>query len=186
MLNVIYGASQSMLDLINNLLDPTVLEASEMIVNPQPTSLAGLVEEAVKLIGATATNKGSKIVVVSGSLPETLNIDAPKIRQVLNNLLGNAVKFSPPGSTITVREKSSPGECSIAIRDQGPGIPQDEHDKLFRDYGQTSVRPTGGEPSTGLGLSICRQIMLAHNGTIHAENLAGGGAEFRITFCVAP
>lgn len=184
MLNIIYGASQSMLDLVNNLLDPTVLEASDVIVNTQPTSLSGLVEEAVKLIGATAAGKGSRIERISGPLPVSVNIDGPKIRQVLNNLLGNAVKFSPPGSTITVHEKCKAGECSIAVRDQGPGIPEGEHDKLFRDYGQTSVRPTGGEPSTGLGLSICRQIMLAHNGTIQAENLADGGAEFRITFSV--
>jgi two-component system, sensor histidine kinase and response regulator len=185
MLTTIYDASQSMLDLINSLLDTSVLEASEMLFNPQPTSLDALVKEAVKLNNATATLKGSTIVLNPGALPEQLVIDGPRIRDVLNNLLGNAVKFSPPGSTITVEGNTASGQCAIAVRDQGPGIPEDEHEKLFKDYGRTSVRPTGGEPSTGLGLSICRQVMLAHGGTIRAENLAGGGAEFRITFPVA-
>lgn len=184
MLNTIYGASHSMLDLINNLLDTSVLEASEMLVNAQPTSLTELVKEAVKLNNATAELKGSTILVNPGAATKLLAIDGPRIREVLNNLLGNAVKFSPPGSTITVEEKIASGQCSVAVRDQGPGIPEDEHDKLFKDFGRTSVRPTGGEPSTGLGLSICHEIMLAHGGTIQAENLAGGGAEFRITFPV--
>jgi signal transduction histidine kinase len=184
-LDTVYDASQAMLDLVNTLLDASVLEASEMTLNLQSASLGELLGEAVKLNNATATPKGSTIVLNSRALPPRLLIDAPRIRQVLNNLLGNAVKFSPPGSTITVEASSASGQCSIAVRDQGPGIPEDESDKLFRDYGRTSVKPTGGEPSTGLGLSICREIMLAHRGTIQARNLPGGGAEFRITFPVA-
>jgi two-component system sensor histidine kinase/response regulator len=185
MLDTVYLASQSMLDLVNKLLDTSGLELSEMSINPHPTSLSALVEEAVRLNSANATQKGSKIVVNRGILPESLSIDGPKIRQVLNNLLGNAVKFSPPGSTITVEQKLNHGHCSVAVRDQGPGIPEDERDRLFKDFGRTSVKPTGGEPSTGLGLSICNEIMIAHGGTINAENLAWGGAEFRITFPVA-
>jgi two-component system, sensor histidine kinase and response regulator len=184
MLNIIYGASQSMLDLINNLLDASVLEASELVINTRPTSLHELVQEAVKLNNANAAIKRSNIVLVAEALPE-LMIDGPKIRQVLDNLLGNAVKFSPPGSTITVYEKFALGQCYVAIHDQGPGIPEGEHGKLFKDYGKTSVRPTGDEPSTGLGLSISQQIMLAHNGTIQVGNLPGGGAEFRISFPVS-
>ncbi len=186
MLGTIHEASQGMLDLINTLLDSALVEASEMTINAQPTSLSELVEEAVKLNNATAAPKGSRIVLVEGTLPSPLKIDGPRIRGVLNNLLGNAVKFSPPGSTITVEGHCEEGQCTIAVRDQGPGIPEDEQDKLFKDYGLTSVRPTGGEPSTGLGLSICHEVMRAHGGTVQAENLAGGGAEFRITFQVKP
>jgi two-component system sensor histidine kinase/response regulator len=182
MLDTVYEASQSMLDLVNTLLDNSLVEASELKLNRQPTSLPDLVEEAVKLNNATAALKGTRIVFNRGAPHGTLSIDAPRIRSVLNNLLGNAVKFSPPGSTITVEGRCADGRHSVSVRDQGPGIPDDEHDKLFKDYGRTSVRPTGGEPSTGLGLSICHQVMLAHGGSIYAENLAGGGAEFRITF----
>jgi two-component system sensor histidine kinase/response regulator len=108
-------------------------------------------------------------------------VDGPKIRQVLNNLLDNAIKFSPPSSTITVETELAPSHCSIAVRDMGPGILASEHARLFKDFSRTSVQPTSGETSTGLGLSICRQIMQAHAGTIRAQNVPGG-AEFRITF----
>jgi signal transduction histidine kinase len=181
-LKTIYDASQSMLDLINNLLDASVLEASEMKVNPEPASLVELVDEEVRLINATASEKGSTVVHHGGDVPSRLMLDKPKIRQVLGNLIGNAVKFSPPGSVVSVEEKCENGQCTVAVSDQGPGVPEDEHDKLFKDFGRTSVKPTGGEPSTGLGLSICYKIMQAHGGSIHAENRPGGGATFYIGF----
>jgi signal transduction histidine kinase len=185
MLNTIYEVSDSMLDLINQLLDASVRSSSEVVINLRPTPLAELIEDAVRLNNAAAALKGSAIVVRSGSLLGHAVIDGPKIRQVIDNLLGNAVKVSPPASTITVEVDSSGGQCSIAIRDQGPGIPEGERDVLFRDYGRTSVKPTGGEPSTGLGLSICHEIILAHKGIIRAGNLPGGGAEFRVTIPVS-
>jgi signal transduction histidine kinase len=180
-LDTIYEVSESMLNLINQLLDASARRSGELDINPQPTSLAGLLEETVRLNNAAAARKGTAIVVRAGTVPGPLTMDGPKIRQVLDNLLGNAVKFSPPGSTVTVEVDGSAGQVSISVRDQGPGIPEGEHDKLFRDYGRTSARPTAGEPSTGLGLSICQEIMLAHKGSIRAENLPGGGAEFRVT-----
>ena len=67
------------------------------------------------------------------------------------------------------------------MKDQGPGIPENERDRLFKDFGRLSVKPTGGEKSTGLGLAICRKIVDAHNGTIVAENLTTRGCEFRVT-----
>jgi two-component system sensor histidine kinase/response regulator len=182
LLDTVYDASQSMLDLVNELLDVSVLEAGELKLTLTPTSLAELVAASVKLTNATAAEKGSFIVWQPGPLPEELALDEPKIRQVLNNLLDNAIKFSPPGSTITIETELTASHCSIAVRDQGPGIPESERTRLFKDFSRTSVKPTGGESSTGLGLSICYQIMQAHAGSIRAANVPGGGAEFRITF----
>jgi signal transduction histidine kinase len=185
MLDTIYEVGDSMLSLINHLLDASVRTSSEIVINLRPTPLAELIEDAVRLNNASAALKGTVIGVRSCALLEQPVIDGPKIRQVLDNLLGNAVKFSPPGSIITVEVESSDGQCSIAIRDQGPGIPEGEGDVLFKDYGRTSVRPTSGEASTGLGLSICHEIIMAHHGVIRAGNLPGGGAEFRVTFPVS-
>ncbi len=182
LLDTVYDASHSMLDLVNELLDASVLEAGELKLTPKPTSLAALVEASVKLNAATALDKGTSIVLQPGALPTVLSLDEPKIRQVLNNLLGNAIKFSPPGSTITVSTHTNATQCHVAIRDQGPGIKDGERAKLFKDFSRTSVLPTGGESSTGLGLSICYKIMQAHSGSIRAENVPGGGAEFLITF----
>jgi two-component system sensor histidine kinase/response regulator len=161
LLDTVYDASQSMLDLVNELLDVSMLEAGELKFTLGPASLTDLVTSSVKLNNATAAKKGSFIVVKPGALPPELVVDGPKIRQVLNNLLDNAIKFSPPSSTITVETELAPSHCSIAVRDMGPGILASEHARLFKDFSRTSVQPTSGETSTGLGLSICRQIMQA-------------------------
>src|SRR4029079_9481353 len=102
----------------------------------------------------------------------------------IDNLLSNAVKYSPPGSTVTALVRAEPerGYFSFSVRDQGPGIPENERDKLFKDFGRLSAKPTGGEKSTGLGLAICRKIVEAHGGTISAENLPDRGCEFRVLF----
>jgi K+-sensing histidine kinase KdpD len=92
------------------------------------------------------------------------------------------VKYSPPGSAITATIQSAPahGTFGFAVQDQGPGIPDGERDKLFKDFSRLSAQPTAGEKSTGLGLAICRKIVEAHGGTITAENLPAGGCEFRV------
>ncbi len=182
LLDTIYDASQSMLDMVTELLDRSVLDAGELKLTLQPASLAALVVSCVKLNNATATQKNSTIVLECGALPEQLPLDAPKVRQVLNNVLGNALKFSPPGSTITVATAMTATECTVAIRDQGPGVRASERDRLFKDFSRASARPTAGESSTGLGLSISYKIMQAHAGSIRVENLPGGGAEFRLVF----
>ncbi len=91
------------------------------------------------------------------------------------------MKYSPPGSLITVELRQDDQHWSFAVLDQGPGIPDGERGKLFQDFAQLSVRPTGGEKSTGLGLAICRKIVEAHHGTISATNQPTGGCEFRVT-----
>jgi signal transduction histidine kinase len=115
--------------------------------------------------------------------PIIVTLDPAKIRQVIDNLLSNAVKFSPPGSAIQaiVSEAREEGTCHLAVRDQGPGIPEGERDKLFKDFSRLSIRPTAGEKSTGLGLAICRKIVEAHQGRITAENLPERGCEFRVS-----
>jgi signal transduction histidine kinase len=101
--------------------------------------------------------------------------------QVVDNLLSNATKYSPPGSTITIELHTHEGQCGFSVMDQGPGIPENERGKLFKDFGRLSAVPTGGESSTGLGLAICRKIVEAHHGEISAENLPERGAAFRVT-----
>jgi K+-sensing histidine kinase KdpD len=93
------------------------------------------------------------------------------------------VKYSPPGSHITVHLTADDNGCGFAVCDQGPGIPDNERDKLFKDFGRLSAKPTGGEKSVGLGLAICRKIVEAHGGTINAANLPAPacGCEFRVS-----
>lgn len=185
LVNHIHDASQSMLGLVNELLDVSVIEAGELKLHREVVSLRALVESSTFLNNLHAAQKGTRIVLDAQAPEARMSADAQRLRQVLDNLLSNAIKFSPPGSTVAVDLSEAAGACSIAVRDQGPGIPEGEHHRLFQDFGRTSVQPTGGEKSTGLGLAICRKIVEAHGGTISAHNLARGGCEFRLTLPTA-
>ena len=182
LVNTIHEASQSMLDMVNELLDVTAIEAGELKLGLCPQDLGELVGKSVALMNMEAAKKDTRVVFELPEIPIKLSIDPTKIRQVVDNLISNAIKYSPPGSTVQVTVGAvSQESVHISVRDQGPGIPEGERDKLFKDFSRLSVKPTGGEKSTGLGLAICRKIVEAHRGHIFAENLPSRGCEFRVT-----
>jgi len=174
----IHGASQSMLQLVNELLDVATIEAGHLKLAKEPTSVAEIVERSVHLSNIEAAKKGTRIEIVRIGADPMVSVDRNKIRQVVDNLISNAVKYSPRGSVVTVLIQSDGAWAGFAVRDSGPGIPESERHKLFKDYGRLSAVPTGGEKSTGLGLAISRKIVEAHDGTIGVENIPGRGAEF--------
>jgi signal transduction histidine kinase len=186
LVNTIHAASQSMLTMVNELLDVATIESGELKLHREPTNLRELIEKAVYLANIDAAKKQTHIVFSPGPAGLVASLDAAKIQQVVNNLLSNAVKYSPPGSTVTIALQGEPDRCTIGVIDQGPGIPENERDRLFKDFGRLSVRPTGGEKSTGLGLAICRNIVEAHRGSISAVNLPAGGCEFRVVLPLSP
>jgi signal transduction histidine kinase len=145
--------------------------------------LGDLITKSVTMLNREALKKATHILFESPPVPINLTFDPAKMRQVVDNLLSNAVKYSPPGSTVRtfVKHTAANSTCSFSVLDQGPGIPDDERDKLFKDFSRLSSKPTGGEKSTGLGLAICRKIVDAHHGQIIVENLPDGGCEFRVT-----
>jgi signal transduction histidine kinase len=183
LIETIHGASQSMLDLVNELLDVATIEAGELKLNLDRHDLGDALARSVAMINREALKKKTHVIFEPPSQSVVLTIDAAKMRQVADNLLSNAIKYSPPGSTIRafVTLNAANSTCSFSVRDQGPGIPDGERDKLFKDFSRLSSKPTAGEKSTGLGLAICRKIVEAHHGMIVVENLAGGGCEFRVT-----
>ena len=180
LVKTIHSASQEMLLLVDELLDVSAIEAGELKLAPEATDLAEIVAKQVHLANIEAAKKQTKIVILPHERPPLRRLDPNKIRHVVDNLLSNAVKFSPPGSTINVEVAFLSGSLVFSVQDQGPGVPEGQRDKLFKDFGRTSVRPTAGEKSTGLGLAICRKIVDAHHGTITAENLPGRGCIFRV------
>ena len=181
LVKTIHSASQEMLLLVNELLDVATIEAGELKIALETADLVEIVTKSVYLANIEATKKQTKIILPPHGRPQPCRIDPNKIRQVVDNLLSNAIKYSPPGSTVDVEVAATNGSNVITVRDQGPGIPENERDKLFKDFGRTSVKPTGGEKSTGLGLAICRKIVEAHHGGITAENLPERGCAFRVT-----
>lgn len=182
LVQTIYSTSQSMLSMVNELLDVVTIESGELKLNVEPTNLALLIERCVYVVNIEAAKKRSHIVFTPPANVTVYHFDAAKMKQVIDNLLTNAVKYSPPGSTIQVRimQWLDGSKFGIGVKDQGPGIPDNERHKLFKDFGRLSAQPTAGEKSTGLGLAICRKIVDAHGGTISAENQPEGGCEFRV------
>jgi len=178
--NTIFETSQSMLTLLNELLDVATIEAGELKLHKEPQNLSDLLEKAVYLNNINAARKNTKIVYSPPEEAPIVRVDQAKIKQVIDNLLSNAVKYSPPGSTVNVRISGYHPAYTVAVQDQGPGIPENERHQLFKDFMTLSSKPTGGEKATGLGLAICRKIVEAHRGAITATNLPQGGCEFSV------
>jgi two-component system, sensor histidine kinase and response regulator len=183
LVDTIHGAAQSMLVMVNELLDVATIEAGELKLSLEIYNFGDLIAKSVSMINREAVKKKTHVTFEAPPEPVKLTIDPAKMRQVVDNLVSNAVKYSPPGSTIRTFVTPNPANrtCSFSVRDQGPGIPDDERDKLFKDFSRLSSKPTGGEKSTGLGLAICRKIVEAHHGNIVVENLPERGCEFRVT-----
>ena len=177
----IHGSSRFMLGLVNNLLDVAAIESGSFQLDLASTDLTALTRRVVALNGVLASRKGIPLTLqVEGEIPALL-LDSHKIEQVLNNLIGNAIKFSSPGSPVQVHLARRADRLLVSVVDQGPGIPEAEHAKLFTPFGKTSVRGTAGEKSTGLGLAITRRIVGAHHGEVWVETGEGRGSAFRVS-----
>jgi len=178
MLITIQHSSEFMLHLLEDLLDITAIESGKLVLELQKADLVSLVRKNANLNGIIATKKNINIQIeVPGFIPE-VKIDVNKIEQVMNNLISNAIKYSMPGTLIKVNISCENDLIIVAVKDQGQGIPADEIEKLFKPFQRTSVRATAGEKSTGLGLSIVRNIVLGHGGNIWVESKLGEGSTF--------
>lgn len=176
----IRSSSDFMLRLVDDLLDVARIEAGKLELGLEPVDLGALVERNVALNRVLAESKGTRIELVREGEPGEMVLDGPKIEQVLNNLIGNAVKFSPPGSTVEVRLAAGQDGISISIRDQGEGIKPEDLETLFRPFQKGRNQSTAGEKSTGLGLAIVKRIVEGHRGEIRVESAPGEGTVFHI------
>jgi two-component system sensor histidine kinase/response regulator len=143
----------------------------------EPVNLSDAAARAVQQHQEAAQHKQLVLKLVLPTNGSLVQADGPALNQVLDNLLSNAIKFSPAGKQIRVTV-CPPGsrhvECQV--QDEGPGFSQDDRARMFRRYGRLSARPTGGEPSTGLGLSIVKKLVLAMQGELTCESTPGNGA----------
>ena len=170
-----------MLHLVESLLDAHAIESGRLELERRTIEalpwLTSVVEEQRLIAGA----KDIAIELdLEGGLP-ALHVDPHRLQQVLGNLIGNAIKFSEPGTTVTVRGGCADHVITLEVADQGPGIPEEEQHRLFTDFGRTSVRPTAGETSSGLGLAIVRRLVEAHGGHVDVHSQVGEGSVFRVT-----
>lgn len=178
----IQKATESLLQLVNELLEISEIESGNLQLELMETDLPALVRHAVEMNGFLAKNKGIRIVDDLDRLPP-FRVDSGKIDQVLNNLLSNAAKFSHPNTEIRVElRRREDGGAVLSVIDQGQGIPKDEQDNLFQPFQRTSVRGTAGEKSTGLGLAIVKRIVEGHGATISVDSEPGKGSRFVVSF----
>jgi two-component system, NtrC family, sensor histidine kinase GlrK len=165
--------------LIEELLDYQRALHAAASLQVQPVSLEQLVEEATTAHELAAQAKGLKLVVDAESA--TVEADPEKLRSIVDNLISNAVKFTPSGGSIEVRARALSGEAVIEVKDTGPGVPAEERESIFNLFFRGRTKADGGRvKSSGLGLAIARELVEAHGGQIAVVGGDGGG-HFRVT-----
>ncbi len=186
-LKIMKSSSQRLSRFISDILDMAKIKAGMMDIDKKPCALKDIVDKTVSLLDSVAQNKGVRIIVdISSEVPPVF-ADPERINQVLTNLIGNALKFTPKDGTITVAaENSESGYIKAWVRDTGPGIPQEDLTRIFRQFEQSGdARNVDGPKGTGLGLAIAQGIVNSHGGKIWVESKRGEGAAFFFTLPVA-
>ena len=174
-LKIIHSASGNILGLLNDLLNLSSIESGQLVLNLQPGNLRGLIEERVKLYTHLATEKNIHFNI-SFQQTTAISFDTPRIGQVLDNLLTNAIKFSPVGSTIGITMESGDGFVRVTVTDEGPSIKNEDLDDLFQPFNKIGSDST--EKGTGLGLAIAKKMVALHGGTLTFKSSKNQGASF--------
>ncbi len=178
--SIIVAAAERTLKLVSDLLESSVLDAGQIRLQQAPCDLSVLLADAIARATTRAAAKQQQIDFRPASGAVVL-ADVERLDQVFDNLLSNALKFSPPKGLIEVWIEVDPERVRVAIRDYGPGLSVDDRRQLFRRFQRLSARPTGGESSTGLGLAIVKDLVELHGGQVRAESEGiGRGATFLV------
>lgn len=185
MFSDIHDAGQRMLVLVNDLLDIAKIESTVGAFQFERADVRQLIEEVAAEMELLLDRKRLGLGLRLGRLPLVAKVDPSRFQQMLRNVLGNAIKFSPEDSIIDITAGiSDDHNILVQVRDQGPGIPPAELETVFQAFVQSS-KTRDGSGGTGLGLAICRKIVEAHGGRIYATNVPEGGTIFHITLLTA-
>lgn len=185
MIENIRSASSQMRSFVKAFLANAVADRG-LVIKLEPISLTDAAARIARQYEDAARSKKMTIHTEFSRKSAMILADANALDQVLENLLSNAVKFSPLGKEIFIRVERSLGQMECHIQDQGPGFTDQDKARLFGRYARLSAQPTGGEPSTGLGLSIAKKLVGAMNGDLKCESVAGQGATFILRMPLAP
>jgi signal transduction histidine kinase/CheY-like chemotaxis protein/HPt (histidine-containing phosphotransfer) domain-containing protein len=182
----IYNSGDTLLTLINDILDFSKIEAGKLEIQSTPIDLREIVERTAEQLAERAQRKGLNLLVdYPPSVPSAVNGDPIRIRQIITNLLGNAIKFTQEGEVIlrvTLESPASglnePARIKLAVIDTGSGISPEGQAKLFQSFSQVDGASTRVHGGTGLGLSICKQLSALMGGTIGVSSMIGQGSTF--------
>ena len=177
---LIYESSQNLFNLLGNLLQWSQSQLGSMKLSPKPINLYDSVDDVLSLIGISAQKKNIK---VESSIAKDATVFADKhvVSTVLRNLISNAIKFTNQGGEIKISSVTSNNKITVSVKDNGKGISEENLEKLFRIDQGYSTKGTENESGTGLGLILCKDLILQSNGEIFVESTLGKGSNFQFT-----
>jgi signal transduction histidine kinase len=182
-LSIIDEESDRLTELIGNLLDMSRIEAGTLRVEPEPTDLGPIIQETASEF-QMLTHDHRIEILLAPTLPLVM-ADPRRARQILRNLVENAIKYSPQGGSITIAASADANSVQTSVTDQGIGIDPSHLDSVFDRFYQVDSASTRRVGGSGLGLSICKAIVEAHHGAIWVESQWGRGSTFYFTFPLA-
>lgn len=184
MLEIAVKNTERLLRLLNDLLDLQRLQAKDWLIRKSTCNIADLMQEAAEGVYSLADK--NKIDILVSKNPIYVEVDRDRVVQLLINLLGNAIKFSPPNSEISLSAtlEARQERVSIAVKDRGRGIPLDKQQLIFESFEQVDPTDAREKQGTGLGLAICRSIVRQHQGDIWVESKLGEGSTFYVSLPV--
>jgi signal transduction histidine kinase len=167
--------------MITKILDTEAIESKKLNLMMEPINFSSLLRSVADRYRIDAQRKNIALV---NSIPNDITVVADRsyLDQVVDNLLSNAIKFSPPDRSIFINLTRDAAQARCEIKDEGPGLSEEDKSKLFSKYQKLSAKPTGNETSTGLGLSIVKKFVEAMHGKIWCESSLGEGASFFVSF----
>jgi signal transduction histidine kinase len=180
----IRDAANRLTEMVNDLVADAMADALDITIRREPVDIAGLVQEVAEANRSIATRK-NQTITVSAPPNQAASCDSDRIREAIDNLVSNAVKYSPIGGAIDLLVRQEGGGIIVEVRDQGAGLSPEDISRLFGRFQRLSAKPTAGETSTGLGLSIVKRIIDLHGGRISVDSAGPGkGATFKMTLPV--
>lgn len=177
----IYASGRDLLDLVNDLLDLSRIEAGRLDIHPEEVRIAAVVGALEKTFQPLAAKKGLFLrTVVEADFPQSLRTDPLRLQQILRNLLSNAVKFTARGGITLTMSRSGTEHLAFAVQDTGVGIPADQHGVIFEAFRQADGSTQRRFEGTGLGLTISRELALRMGGSLALESVVGEGSTFTL------
>ena len=181
----IHESGRHLLDLINDILDLSKIEAGRMELDPSTFDLPDSLRSALTLVRERATRHGIALSLEVADGVGTIVADERKVRQVVLNLLSNAVKFTPDGGRVTLEARRAGSVVEVAVRDTGVGIAPEDQAAVFEEFRQVGVDSARKQEGTGLGLALAKRFVELHGGTIRVVSSPGAGATFSFTLPLA-
>lgn len=178
---ILERSAKKMLSIIDNLLDVNRIESGKLQVEQKNTRLDELIQQTVDAFATAAKAKQIQVQVSFEDGDVMIHTDPMLLSQVLDNLLSNAIKYSPPSSVVTMTLRQAADNVHVVVADNGPGFSPQDQERLYHKFARLTAQPTGGEHSTGLGLSIVKRLVEAIGGEISLESVLGKGSRFTVT-----